>query len=365
MKSVKELFQSTAKPVAVLGGGPSCPDDIKELPECIIVAVNHHAFFLPDPIKIDYVCHLDSPRVNVPIKAMYENQDFTNIKKITKFPEFSDYNLDGVHFINEGDSGMFAAWFACYLTRGPVYMCGFGLRQPGKMHFHGDEIQASCLPRSESRKTKAFKQRVGKWELVWPRLYHPERIVVISGPLKDYEPEYKNRQIIDHPKIDANIMVCGGGPSLPDDIKKIRGRVKYMAVNYHAFKLVNPDWMIFMDEYERTRGEQRRMLEEEGDFIKVSYVNNPYTNYFTQYQSPQFNLSGHLAVWVANYITRGRIFMAGFDLYQGVNEHFHNDEDDEVSSWGGPPIDKKVENWHKALDTVDRDRITFLSGPLK
>jgi len=50
------------RPAAVLGGGPSLPDDMKKLPKgCLLIAVNYHAFYLCKP---DFMVYNDFPESN-------------------------------------------------------------------------------------------------------------------------------------------------------------------------------------------------------------------------------------------------------------------------------------------------------------
>lgn len=177
---LKQFYQCMGVPIAVLGGGPSLIEDMKKLPESVIkVSCNHHAFrvcrpnymvFL-DPIENN---HSDEYRnlVKNPkaIRVSYKLIEHTDIYTINEFPKV----LDPI-----GDSGMFATWFACYITSGDVYLCGIGLRKDGEPEHFYDNGQKHFWGGAH------FENKKSKWEQVLKYCDKPERIKPVSGPLKE------------------------------------------------------------------------------------------------------------------------------------------------------------------------------------
>lgn len=178
---LSDLYQHTYHAVAVLGGGPSLPDDMSKLPDnCLHISCNHHAFRVCHP---DYMVFLDSPdhistknspkfqdlTRDCPCVRISPNLDYTDYYTINQFPKI----LNPL-----GDTGMFGAWVACYITSGPVYLCGMDVKRDGQEHFYEDKTPTSWGGTHYTNKLK-------KWAQVFKHCEKPERITAISGPLKE------------------------------------------------------------------------------------------------------------------------------------------------------------------------------------
>jgi len=174
-----ELYQHTNKPVAVLGGGPSLPEDLKKIPkDCILISCNHHAFRLVEP---DYMCFLDPVENN-------HSQVFKDICKDPKGAKrisYSNLDLTDYYCINEAqfhtssDTGIFSSWVASYITSGNVYLCGFNLRdQSEPMHFYEnpDTVTAWGGP--------SMDVKLERWRKLREGIERPERVKAVSGILK-------------------------------------------------------------------------------------------------------------------------------------------------------------------------------------
>lgn len=118
------------KPIAVLGGGPSLPDDIKKLTvDCVLIMVNYHAVRLLQP---DYMVFMDAPsKIELFIDAYY---DFKG-PRISQLENWSDYILD-VPFWDGGFSSSLATWLACYMGGNPVLLAGMGCYQQKEPYFY-------------------------------------------------------------------------------------------------------------------------------------------------------------------------------------------------------------------------------------
>ncbi len=158
------------RPAAVLGGGPSLPEDMKRLPEgCLLIAVNHHAFLLCQP---DYVVYNDHPEVWPP--ELREIVEHGNVTRVSPEPT-SDIVFD-VDVWTGFYSSNTAAWFALWCGCEPVILCGMDCYQGERKYFHEYEdkphfhygLEHHLRPwREDSRR----------------RLPHVERVRAMSGPL--------------------------------------------------------------------------------------------------------------------------------------------------------------------------------------
>lgn len=178
---ILELFQKYKRPVVVCGGGPSLPDDlfdwkIQQEP-CLYISCNHHAFQIIDP---DYMVFLDKVYGN-------KNKNFIKVYESATCPRISVNELDHTDYYtvlrkpwHPGDTGCFGLWVACYITSGPVYLCGMDLRDGDKMHFY----DSGALYKTPEYK-KMLPARVLKWAVAHKACHKPERIRAISGPLKE------------------------------------------------------------------------------------------------------------------------------------------------------------------------------------
>lgn len=167
-------------PVAVLGAGPSLPNDLKKIPkDCILVSANQHALRL---VKADYMCFLDPidqqkgsefyEAVVNPICARISLTDLihTDYYCVNEYPKELE---------NPSDTGRFALWVSTYLTNSDIYLCGIGLRSQNEPnHFYDHSNYATWggpdIP-TKIRQWMRFINYVGK-----------ERVKVVSGPLKDH-----------------------------------------------------------------------------------------------------------------------------------------------------------------------------------
>lgn len=173
------LYQSTDKPIAVLGAGASLPDDLKKLPkDCIKISCNHHAMKI---VECDYMAFLD------PVDSNH-SQDFKDVVRAGKVPRISVWNLQYTDYycVNEdpwhqaSDTGRFATWLACYITIGDVLLCGMNLRLQGeKNHFYDSDDDVSTWGGSP------LPTKLKQWGEVFERCYKPERVKAVSGLLVD------------------------------------------------------------------------------------------------------------------------------------------------------------------------------------
>lgn len=172
MSEMKDLY--AGRPAAILGGGPSLPDDLKRVPaNALLIAVNYHAFYhLPEDQQPTYMVYNDAPDTNVlQVKAVEEH------KAIHVSPDPStDVEFD-VNVWTGFYSSHTALWFAAFLGCAPIIICGHDLYQGPVKH---------CPP--STYHSTQFDQPLDFHLRPWVEdaknmLPHPERIRVMSGPL--------------------------------------------------------------------------------------------------------------------------------------------------------------------------------------
>lgn len=173
MKIVLSSLQDTytGRPAAVLGGGPSLPEDLKRVPrDAVLIAVNYHAFYYCAPA---FMVYNDVPETNpLQAKAVQEH------KAIHVSPEPTS---DVIFDVDDVWTGFFssntATWFALWLGCDPVILCGMDCYQGPQKH---------CAP--STYQSPMFDMPLDFYTRPWVEdcknsVLHPERIRVMSGPL--------------------------------------------------------------------------------------------------------------------------------------------------------------------------------------
>jgi hypothetical protein len=183
VQKLKNIFNKI--PVAVLGGGPSLPEDMNKIPNISIrISVNHHAALR---YICDFMVFMDNPR-------KIENKTpklFSMIKdpgtwpvKVSTWSEYSEIVIDCACW-DGGFSSSLATWLACYMGGNPVLLCGMDLYGNRQAYYHD----------SQSTNTRQHEYPLDNHLNAWrPALTHcpnPERIHAVSGPLTDIFKEYK------------------------------------------------------------------------------------------------------------------------------------------------------------------------------
>lgn len=171
------------RPAAILGGGPSLPDDLQKLPaDCVLISVNDHAFHHCQPDVIVYQDELSRPYAAAVREVL---RDFTG----TIVCPFED---ESHVFIPRGwwDANMssaLATWYACYAEYDPVLLCGMDCYQGEVMY---------CHPRPEFDHPifrVPLEHHLERWREALTKCPHPERIKAVSGPLVQVFGQYTER----------------------------------------------------------------------------------------------------------------------------------------------------------------------------
>jgi hypothetical protein len=154
--------------------------------------------------------------------------------------------------------------------------------------------------------------------------------------------------------------VLGGGPSLPDDLKRLPPGCLLIAVNYHAQYLVKPDFMVYNDHLE-SLDQQTRQAILEGDVIRVS--SNPDSDIKFDMDVWTGFYSSNTATWFALWMGCDPVILCGMDLYQGERAYFHEYEDQPQFH---QPLEHHLQPWIEDAKNMlpGWQRVRAMSGPL-
>ena len=169
---------------AVLGGGPSLPDDMARLPAgCLLIAVNYHAHYLCKP---DFMVYNDHPGQQAPeLEKAIVRGDVVRVS-----PEPSSDILFDIPAWTGFYSSNTATWFALWIGCNPVILCGMDCYQGDRAYFH-DYVD-------EPHFHYPLTHHLQPWtEDALNMLPHPERVRAMSGPLVQIFGAYEtlNRQL--------------------------------------------------------------------------------------------------------------------------------------------------------------------------
>ena len=171
-----------------------------------------------------------------------------------------------------------------------------------------------------------------------------------------------------HKKYNKPVAVLGSGPSLLSDLEKIPENCIKISCNHHAFEVLEPDFMVFLDPIENNHSDRYRFrVNNPGKAKRISYSNLDYTDYYCINEATIYHKlsdTGIFGAWIGCYITTGKVYLCGMDLrLKGDTLHFYDNPDFQNSVyWGGPTLDVKLDRWSK-LEPF-KDQLIALSGPL-
>lgn len=155
--------------------------------------------------------------------------------------------------------------------------------------------------------------------------------------------------------------VLGGGPSLPSDMARLPEGCILIAVNYHAFHLCEPDFMVYNDQpesdpvlWDAVRKPGRAVRVSPDPTSDVAFDVPVWTGFY----------SSNTAAWFALWMGCEPVILCGHDLYQGSRVYFHEYHHD--APCFHYPLDHHIRPWKEdgrhMLPHVERLRA--MSGPL-
>lgn len=170
--------QYAGRPAAILGGGPSLPEDIARLPEnCVLIAVNYHAFHL---VKPDFMVYNDYPESDSILDEAVRHHTAVLVSQ----HESSDVVFDVPVWTGFYSSNT-AAWFALWLGCDPVILCGMDCYVGENKYFHPYTHDVPCFHYPTDMHIRPWVEDGRNL------LPHVDRVRVMSGPLGTVFPMYE------------------------------------------------------------------------------------------------------------------------------------------------------------------------------
>lgn len=171
---------------AVMGGGPSLPDDLAHLPAgCFFISVNGHSLELA---RADAIVFCDNPHRKSRLSSVLLRNRIESFKepKISPIDEHSDYKFD-VPYWDGGFSSTVATWLACFMGADPVLLCGMDCYQGEKKYFFDYKdikIEHPCW-------NYPLQNHLDAWRPALEKCKNSQVIKAVSGPLVDMFGKYK------------------------------------------------------------------------------------------------------------------------------------------------------------------------------
>jgi len=154
--------------------------------------------------------------------------------------------------------------------------------------------------------------------------------------------------------------ILGGGPSLPEDLKRIPAGALLIAVNYHAFKIVRAEFMVYNDHIESDPRLEKAVQE----LKTIRVTNGPTSDVIFDVPVWTGFYSSNTATWFALWMGCDPVILCGMDCYQGDRVYFHEyDHDSPVFHY---PLEHHLSPWKEdGMHLLPHpERVKAMSGPL-
>ena len=153
--------------------------------------------------------------------------------------------------------------------------------------------------------------------------------------------------------------VLGGGPSLPADMEQLPKDCILIAVNYHALKICEPDFMVYND----FPASDPLLLEAVQNFKGVKVSSKDHSDVKFDVPSWQGFYSSNTATWFGLWLGCDPVILCGMDCYQGEQKYFHEYEDKPHFHY---PLEHHIRPWVEDAknEMTDWKRVRVMSGPL-
>ena len=155
--------------------------------------------------------------------------------------------------------------------------------------------------------------------------------------------------------------VLGGGPSLPADMAKLPPGCLLIAVNNHAFRICEPDFMVYNDRPEDFPDLGAAIFACAGKVVRVSP--DPTGDVLFDVDVWTGFYSSNLATWFACWMGCDPVILCGMDCYQGDVKYFHEYKDEPHLHYES---DHYIRPWIEEAHNrcLHPERIRAMSGPL-
>lgn len=153
--------------------------------------------------------------------------------------------------------------------------------------------------------------------------------------------------------------MLGGGPSLPVDMARLPQKTLLIAVNYHAFYLCQPGFMVYNDQPEC----DARLLEAVQGAKAIRVSPDPTSDVIIDMEVWTGFYSSNLATWFALWMGCNPVILCGMDLYQGERTYFHEYEDKPHFHY---PLEHHIAPWieEAKIRLPGWQKVRAMSGPL-
>lgn len=184
LSSLRDKY--AGRPAAILGGGPSLPEDLKRIPRrSLLFAVNHHAHRIG--IKTDFLVFWDCPTSHRTRELGAALETYKGIK-ISPILPYSDVDFEGVELPPDpGFTSPLAAWLALYMGCSPVLLCGMDCYQGPVKFCHPSEVKHPCHD-------YPLHMHLDAWRRAAENLPESSEIRAVSGPLVEIFGKYEEKR---------------------------------------------------------------------------------------------------------------------------------------------------------------------------
>jgi hypothetical protein len=183
MSNLQSRYEGKGIAAAILGGGPSLPNDLARLPmPCLLIAVNYHAMKFCRPA---FIVYNDQPEGDPELLKAFQDR---TVIKVSPDPT-SDIKFDVPVWTGFYSSNT-AAWFALWMGCDPVILCGMDCYQ-GDVKY--------CHPYTTDQPSYHYPldDHIRPWvEDGRNLLPNVERLKVMSGPLVNIFGQYHEKNSI-------------------------------------------------------------------------------------------------------------------------------------------------------------------------
>lgn len=201
------VLAHAGRPVAILGAGPSLPEQFGRLPAgCVLISVNHHACALA---RCDYIVAIDSkpPEHRTRLEA-------TGVPIVGPLP-WATYRVMDQPLL--GFSSQHAVWAAWLMGGYPILLCGMDLYRSGR---YWDGAPAPAVgPR------RTVESQLRSWRRCFDAV--PATVRSLGGPLAELVPPYDPAELFPsyvEPERATLLKAAGGTVVQIKVATKVRGQ---------------------------------------------------------------------------------------------------------------------------------------------
>lgn len=148
------------------------------------------------------------------------------------------------------------------------------------------------------------------------------------------------------------VIVCGGGPSLFEDLKQCPKDAIKISCNHHAAQVINCEYTLYWHKF----------VEDEIEGIKTERI------YAKNYKGKKIRIFGYTGTAAINFaldeLKADKVYITGIDLYTGETKYFHGDGPRTGNHWKG--LKYQLVWWNHLLNHIgdNVNKLHPISGPL-